>query len=103
MSNHAAISCKQKHKKHEITTSTDIDCNHSHYQSVTILNRRRNRNYIIASFVNNKIRDRVTKSILTNAIFHETYRIKEQCYITDFKQKRSEIYRLGNTSLLLIS
>jgi len=40
MPNHAAISCKQKHKKHEITTSTDIDCNFSHYQSVTILNPR---------------------------------------------------------------
>ena len=103
MPNHAVISCKQKHKKHEITTSTDIDCNLSHYQSVTMLNHRRNRNYIMLPFVNNKIRDRVTKSILTNAIFHETYRIKEQCYITDFKQKRSEIYRLGNTSLLLIS
>lgn len=83
MPNHAAISCKQKHKKHEITTQTDIDCNLSHYQSVTILNHRRNRNYIMLPFVNNKIRDRVTKSILTNSIFHETYRIKVQCYITD--------------------
>lgn len=40
MPNHAAISCKQRHKKHEITMSTDVDYNHSHYQSVTILNRR---------------------------------------------------------------
>ena len=83
MPNRAAISCKQKHKKHEITTSTDIDCNHSHYQSVTILNRRKNRNYMMLSFVNKEIRGRVTKSILTNSIFHETYRIKVQCYITD--------------------
>ena len=63
--------------------STDIDCKLSHYQSVTMLNHRRNRNYIMLPFVNNKIRDRVTKSILTSSIFHETYRIKVQCYITD--------------------
>ena len=83
MPNHAAISCKQKHKKPEFTTSTDIDCKLSHYQSATMLNHRKNRNYMMLSFVNKEIRGRVTKSILTNSIFHETYRIKVQCYITD--------------------